>query len=103
MNVDRSAALSAAAAWFDAGGLLQELASRVGIRTESQNPECAPALARYLTEEIGPVFYRLCFRTEIWDNPVGGAPPMPWPFRLLPSWPRTGGRTRRALRRAPAP
>jgi len=76
MNVERSAALSAAAKWFDAGGLLTELASRVGIRTESQNPECAPALARYLTEEIGPATQRLGFRSEIWDNPVGGAPPM---------------------------
>jgi len=75
MNVERSAALSAAAKWFDAGGLLTELASRVGIRTESQNPECAPALARYLTEEIGPAAQRLGFRSEIWDNPVGGAPP----------------------------
>jgi len=76
MSAGRSAAVAAGAAWFDAGGLLTELASRVGIRTESQNPECAPALARYLTEEIGPATQRLGFRSEIWDNPVGGAPPM---------------------------
>jgi acetylornithine deacetylase/succinyl-diaminopimelate desuccinylase-like protein len=48
----------------------------VGIRTESQNPERAAELARYLTEEIGPAVERLGFRRTLWDNPVAGAPPM---------------------------
>ena len=75
MNAQRNAAIANATAWFDGGGLFDELSRRVGIRTESQDRECAQALGRYLTEEIGPAAERLGFRTEIWDNPVSGAPP----------------------------
>jgi acetylornithine deacetylase/succinyl-diaminopimelate desuccinylase-like protein len=74
--VQRREAIEAAAAWFDGGGLLAELAPRIAIRTESQKGECAGALARYLTDEIGPACLRLGFRWEQWDNPVAGAPPM---------------------------
>jgi hypothetical protein len=49
-----SVRLSAAAAWFDDGGLLADVRRRVAFRTESQERERAPELARYLTEEIGP-------------------------------------------------
>ncbi len=76
MSVERNAAISAAAAWFDGGGLLDELRGRIGLRTESQNRECAATLVRYLTDEIGPACLRLGFRRELWDNPVAGAPPM---------------------------
>jgi acetylornithine deacetylase/succinyl-diaminopimelate desuccinylase-like protein len=72
----RNAAIAAAAAWFDGGALLADLRRRVSIRTESQNPERAAELARYLTEEIGPAVERLGFRRTLWDNPVAGAPPM---------------------------
>ena len=51
----RSAALAAAAAWFDAGGLLAELRKpRRHSAPKARIAERAPALARYLTEEIGP-------------------------------------------------
>ncbi len=76
MSESRHAAIAAAAAWFDAGALLADLRRRVGIRTESQNPERAAELLRYLTEEIGPAVERLGFRRTLWDNPVAGAPPM---------------------------
>ena len=82
MSVERSAAIAAAASWFDAGGLLDELKGRVGIRTESQNRDCAAELARYLTDEIGPATDRLGFRRELWDNPVAGAPPMLFAERI---------------------
>jgi len=76
VSESRNAAIAAAAAWFDAGALLADLRRRVGIRTESQNPERAAELARYLTEEIGPAVERLGFRRTLWNNPVAGAPPM---------------------------
>jgi len=72
----RNAAIAAATTWFDAGALLADLRRRVSIRTESQNPDRAAELARYLTEEIGPAVERLGFRRTLWDNPVAGAPPM---------------------------
>ena len=74
--MQRREAIEAAAAWFDGGGLLADLAPRIGIRTESQNRDCAATLARYLTDEIGPACKRLGLRWEQWDNPVPGAPPM---------------------------
>jgi hypothetical protein len=65
----RSSAIANATAWFDGGGLFDELSRRVGIRTESQNRDCADSLARYLTDEIGPAAERLGFRAEIWTTP----------------------------------
>ena len=82
MSTERSAAISAGAAWFDAGGLLDELRGRIGIRTESQNRDSAAALSRYLTHEIGPATDRLGFRREHWDNPVADAPPMLFAERI---------------------
>ena len=76
MSESRQAAIAGAASWFDGGALLADLRRRVGIRTESQNPERAAELARYLTEEISPAVERLGFRRTLWDNPVAGAPPM---------------------------
>ena len=76
MSDSRNAAIAAATTWFDAGALLADLRRRVSIRTESQNPDRAAELARYLTEEIGPAVERLGFRRTLWDNPVAGAPPM---------------------------
>ena len=55
---------------------------RVAFRTESQERERAPELARYLTEEIGPAVERLGFRWTVWDNPATGAPPMCFAERI---------------------
>src|SRR5436309_967295 len=82
MTDEREQAIAAAAAWFDAGGLLADLRRRVAFRTESQERERAPELARYLTEEIRPSVERLGFRSTIWDNPVAGAPPMCFAERI---------------------
>ena len=80
--MQRADAVAAAAAWFDEGGLLADLSRRVAFRTESQERERAPELARYLTEEIGPAVERLGFRWTLWDNPVAGAPPMCFAERI---------------------
>jgi len=76
MDGERSRAIASSAAWFDAGGLLADVRRRVAFRTESQDRERAPELARYLIDEIGPAVERLGFRWNLWDNPVAGAPPM---------------------------
>jgi len=76
MPHSRSAAIEAAGSWFDDGELLADLSRRVAFRTESQNPERADELARYLCAEIGPAVERLGFRWSVWENPAAGAPPL---------------------------
>jgi acetylornithine deacetylase/succinyl-diaminopimelate desuccinylase-like protein len=80
--VQRADAVAAAATWFDGGGLLADLSRRVAYRTESQERDRAPELARYVTEEIGPAVERLGFRWTVWENPVAGAPPMCFAERI---------------------
>jgi acetylornithine deacetylase/succinyl-diaminopimelate desuccinylase-like protein len=82
MSPSRNAAIEAAGGWFDAGELLADLRRRVAFRTESQIPERADELARYLAAEIAPSVERLGFRWTIWENPVGGAPPMLFAERI---------------------
>ena len=82
MPAMRTAVLTAAAAWFDAGALLADLQRRVAYRTESQDAQSGDMLARYLTEEIRPSVERLGFRASILPNPVAGAPPMLFAERI---------------------
>ena len=83
MSVERSAAIAAAAAWFDGGGLLDELApARRHSHRKPGSASAPPALARYLTEEIGPAVAAAGLSLEIWDNPVAGAPPMLFAERI---------------------
>lgn len=65
-----------AVAGFDAGTFRSTLARRVAYRTESQNPERADELRRYLADEIAPSLQALGFATRLHDNPVTGAPPL---------------------------
>jgi acetylornithine deacetylase/succinyl-diaminopimelate desuccinylase-like protein len=76
MSSPRTAAIAAAASWFDSGAMLAELKRRVAFRTESQDPARAATLASYLNEEIGPSVARCGFEWAIWPNPVAGAPPL---------------------------
>ena len=76
MSSPRTAAIAAAASWFDSGAMLAELKRRVAFRTESQDPARAAVLASYLNEEIGPSVARCGFEWTIWPNPVPGAPPL---------------------------
>jgi acetylornithine deacetylase/succinyl-diaminopimelate desuccinylase-like protein len=61
--------LEQAAAHFDGGAFLQDLARRVAVRTESQDPASGPELQRYLADEIGPSLAALGFRFTIHPNP----------------------------------
>jgi acetylornithine deacetylase/succinyl-diaminopimelate desuccinylase-like protein len=66
----REAALAAAAAHFDSGAFVRDLARRVAIRTESQNPASAAELRRYLADEMLPTLAALGFGGHVHDNPV---------------------------------
>ena len=67
-------AIAAAEAYFDEGGFAEDLARRVAIQSESQVPERASMLARYLNGEIAPSLQRLGFATETVANPAGAGP-----------------------------
>jgi acetylornithine deacetylase/succinyl-diaminopimelate desuccinylase-like protein len=71
----RQDALDRAARWFDEGHLLAALSRRVAHRTESQDPQSLPLLARYLDSEIGPSLAELGFTWRLIDNPVPGFGP----------------------------
>ena len=70
----RDRAIAAAEAYFDEGGFAKDLARRVAIPSESQVPERASMLARYLDGEIAPSLQRLGFATETVANPAGAGP-----------------------------
>ena len=65
----RDNALAAAAAHFDGGGFVRDLARRVAIRTESQQAGSGPALHAYLTDELVPALAALGFTSSIHPNP----------------------------------
>jgi acetylornithine deacetylase/succinyl-diaminopimelate desuccinylase-like protein len=58
----RAAAITRAEAYFDSGAFKADLARRVAIPTESQNPERKGELARYLSSEIAPALEKIGFK-----------------------------------------
>lgn len=75
----RAAALAAAAAHFDSGAFVADLARRVAIRTASQDAASGPALHAYLADELMPSLAALGFAVTIHPNPepapaAAGAP-----------------------------
>ncbi len=73
--MSREQAIARAERYFDDGGFVADLARRVAIPTESQNPERAHELARYLAGEMQPSFERAGFRCRLLENPVPGGGP----------------------------
>jgi acetylornithine deacetylase/succinyl-diaminopimelate desuccinylase-like protein len=67
--MSRAAALARAEQHFDGGDFVRDLARRVAIRTESQDPASGPALHAYLADEIGPTLAALGFVFSIHPNP----------------------------------
>jgi acetylornithine deacetylase/succinyl-diaminopimelate desuccinylase-like protein len=65
----RDAVIAAAAAHFDSGAFTRDLARRVAIRTESQDPASAPALHAYLADELLPSLAALGFAGTLHPNP----------------------------------
>jgi len=74
--VTRAAALQAAVEHFDSGAFLRDLARRVAIRTESQDPASGPALQAYLESEMGPTLAALGFGCSLHANPDGSHGPL---------------------------
>ncbi|MFF7062682.1 M20/M25/M40 family metallo-hydrolase [Pseudomonas sp. NPDC008258] len=70
----RQQALNLARQHFTSGGYLRTLERRVAQRTESQNPDCAPYLRIYLSEDIAPQLEEMGFEHRIIENPQPGKP-----------------------------
>ena len=70
----RDGAIRRALDHFDQGEFFADLARRVAIPSESQNPERRAELERYLGEEIGPAIQRLGGGWRIDRNPAGDPP-----------------------------
>ena len=70
----RLQALDFASRQFDSGGFREILARRVALPTESQNPERAPMLARYLAEEMQPAFEAMGFSCRTLTHAKARAP-----------------------------
>ena len=73
--MSRERAIAHAERYFDEGGFFADLARRVAIPTESQNPERGADLARYLAGEMQPSFERLGFKCRVFGNPLGKGGP----------------------------
>jgi acetylornithine deacetylase/succinyl-diaminopimelate desuccinylase-like protein len=61
----RDAAIARAEAYFDTGAFRDDLARRVAIPTESQNPDRGPALLEYIEREMRPALEGLGFRCQV--------------------------------------
>ena len=61
----RDTAIAAAEAYFDSGAFRDDLARRVAIPTESQNPDRGPALAEYIDAEMRPALESLGFTCQV--------------------------------------
>lgn len=71
--MSRDAAIARAEAYLDSGGFRDDLARRVAMPTESQNPDRAPVLVDYIDAELKPAFEALGFTCRTMFE--GG-----WPF-----------------------
>ncbi len=65
----RERAVAQAQRHFDSGDFVRDLARRVAMRTESQDPASGPALHAYLADEIGPALAALGFNCAVHPNP----------------------------------
>jgi hypothetical protein len=66
----RAGAVARAERYFDEGGFLADLRRRVAIPTTSQEADAAPALERYLAQEMAPSLEALGYRCSVRPNPV---------------------------------
>ena len=70
--MSRHAALAAAAAHLDSGAFQRDLARRVAIRSESQDPTQAASLRAYGIDEMSTSLGALGFDCQVFDNPLQG-------------------------------
>src|SRR5262249_18776823 len=69
--MSRAAAIARAHSYFDSGEFLVDLRRRVALPSTSQEPDRAPALRRYLDDEMVPSLAPLGFTSRVLDNPSG--------------------------------
>ena len=72
--MSRAASIAEAYAYFDSKAFHADLARRVAIQTESQNPARAAELDAYLTAELTPSLQVLGFECRVYPNPSNGGP-----------------------------
>ena len=72
----RSGAISRATTYLESGAFEADMARRVAIPTESQDPRGFPHLARYLDEEMIPALEAIGFSCQVFANPISGAGPV---------------------------
>ena len=72
--MSRAASIALAHAYFDSKSFHADLARRVAIPTESQNPDRTAELNQYLASELAPSLDALGFDCRIHDNPKKGGP-----------------------------
>ena len=68
--MSRKGAIRRIGKYFESDGFFDDLARRVAIHTESQEPDQRPELYRYLRDEMQPYLERLGFSCELHENPV---------------------------------
>ena len=78
----RATAIANAEAYYDRGGFYDDLARRVAIMTESQNPERRAELERYLTQEMTPTLENLGFACRVLPNPAAKGGPFLYAERI---------------------
>lgn len=71
----RDATLERISAYFDEGRFKADLAVLIAYETESQNPDQAPELSRYLTEAMQPRLAAMGFDCAIHPNPAAQGGP----------------------------
>ena len=71
----REQAIKSVERYFDEGQFLEDLARRVAVPTESQNPERATVLREYLEGELASSLDALGFSCFVHANPVSGGGP----------------------------
>src|SRR5262245_3523068 len=72
--MSRDAAIAKAESYVDSGAFKSDLARRVAIATESQNPDRASELDRYLENEMKPALEGLGFRCSVMTHPKARGP-----------------------------
>jgi acetylornithine deacetylase/succinyl-diaminopimelate desuccinylase-like protein len=70
--MSRTQAIASAADYFDRGAFKSDLARRVAIPSESQNPDARAELQRYVRDEMIPALDALGFQTRVIEQ--AGAP-----------------------------
>jgi len=70
--MSRQVALRSAAEHFDSGAFAHDLARRVAIRSESQDPAQTAELRAYVEQEMATTLGTLGFHCQVMDNPLQG-------------------------------